>query len=104
MFSGHKAAILFLLVNLTLGLKGAEEGKQCFAGRTPLLHTAPLCSLTGTLHAYSILRLTSSMGVSRGSGGGTSSTISPRPVQYAAPLLKKTLMSEPIAPDQSSRS
>ena len=44
------------------------------------------------------------MGVESGSGGATSSTISPRPVQYAAPELKKTEISEPISPDQASSS
>ena len=42
--------------------------------------------------------------VVNGNGGSTSSTISPLPVQYAAPVLKKTEMSLPISPDHSSNS
>mmetsp|Transcript_5716 Transcript_5716/g.18048 ORF Transcript_5716/g.18048 Transcript_5716/m.18048 type:complete len:292 (+) Transcript_5716:185-1060(+) len=42
--------------------------------------------------------------VVNGSGGSTSSTISPLPVQYAAPVLKNTEISLPISPDHSSNS
>jgi hypothetical protein len=46
--------------------------------------------------------LTKRIGVARDSGGATFSTISLLPVQYAAPWLKNTLMSDPISPDHSS--
>ena len=44
------------------------------------------------------LGFTSSMGVVSGRGGSTSSTISPLPVQYAAPVEKNTEISEPMSP------
>lgn len=47
---------------------------------------------------------TSSNGMSRGTGGATFSTISPLPVQYAAPSEKNTEMSLPMAALHASRS
>mmetsp|Transcript_4976 Transcript_4976/g.18500 ORF Transcript_4976/g.18500 Transcript_4976/m.18500 type:complete len:269 (+) Transcript_4976:219-1025(+) len=50
------------------------------------------------------LGLTSNKGVDNGNGDSTSSTTSPRPVQYAAPKEKKTEMSLPMSPLHSSNS
>mmetsp|Transcript_1853 Transcript_1853/g.6852 ORF Transcript_1853/g.6852 Transcript_1853/m.6852 type:complete len:233 (-) Transcript_1853:279-977(-) len=48
--------------------------------------------------------LTRSIFVPKSNGGSTSSTISPRPVQYAAPLEKNTEISLPISPLHSNNS
>jgi hypothetical protein len=68
----------------------------------PSTHTGapPRLKISGVLSPT--CGLTRRIGVDSGSGGATSSTTSPRPVQYAAPLLKNTLMSLPMAPDHSS--
>ena len=48
--------------------------------------------------------LTRHIFVSSGSGGCSFRTISPRPVQYAAPVLKNTEMSDPMSPLHASKS